>query len=371
MKTILIFNTESLIKKINTIEEFYEINENKNLLEIEKKYKNHKGNNFSTKLPKEIKISPEAVGLIVGEGFIGNRRFVFANCNEKAIDIILEFLRQFNLQLNFYLEISVKNKNSKFIKECNNFWKHHLKFKINKIRLRKEFYNSGNNGTIHISLYNSLLAKILGQIIKISKKKIEKDKELARGYLKGVIAAEGNINIKKSTNCVYMVRISASKPEEREHYKRCLEKAGISIFCGDMPTVSPDEGIKRGWKTTKGRAGAVIISKWENFVKILELDLLKLYEEKQEKFNKYFLNNKFTKQFIDFKKFIGKEFTMKEAQNHFKFAGRHLNRVLTFYKKGYISRRRLDKHRLIYKLTENYLALYNKLKPILNNPISQ
>ena len=371
MKTLLIFNTEDLIKKINTKEEFFEIKENKNLLEIEKKYKNHKGNNFSTNLPKQIKISPEAVGLIVGEGFISKRHFVFANCNKKAVDIILDFLRQFNLQLKFYLEISVKNKPKEFVRECINFWERHLKFKINKIRLRKEFYNSGNPGTIHISLYNALLAKILNQIIKISKKKIEKNKVLAIGYLKGIIAAEGNINVKKSTGCVYMVRISASKPEEREHYKRCLEKAGIRIFCEDMPTVSPDEGIKRGWKTTKGRAGAVIISKWENFVKILESGLLELYKEKQEKFNKYFLNNKFTNQFLDFKYFIGKEFTMKEAQNHFKFAGRHLDRILSLYKKGYISRRRLNKHKLIYRLTDNYLALYSKLKLILNSPISQ
>jgi len=361
MRLQLTFNTKKLIKKVNSAKEFYEVKESENKILAIKKYKNKRGSPFSSILPKEIYISPEAVGLIVGEGFIGKSHFVFANSNKIAIDIILAFLKQFDLPIKFYLEISIKGKSKKFIKECISFWEKHLRIKINRVRLRKEFYNSGNKGTIHIGVYNTLLAKLLKQVIQISKKKIESSRNLSIGYLKGIIAAEGNVNIKKSTKCVYMVRISASKQEERDHYKRDLEKVGINVFCSDMKTITPEEGIKMGWKTTKGRAGAVIISRWDNFVKIFELDLLELNKDKQNKFLYYFINNKFTKEFLDFEYFLNKKFTMEEAQLYFKLKGRYLGRVITLYKKGYISRKKKNnRKRILYHLTKKYTSLYNK-----------
>lgn len=365
MKTQLTFNTKDLIKNVNSPNEFYEIKEESTILNITKKYNEKRGRPFSVMMPKEIKISPEVVGLIVGEGFIGNRNFIFANSNERAIKEVIDFLKQFNLPLKFYLEISVKNQSKEYVEKSKHFWENYLKLKLNKIRLREEFYSITSHGNIHITLNNSLFSKILKQIISISKSEIEKNTELSIGYLKGIIAAEGNINVKKSTGCVYMVRISASKKEEREHYKRCLKKAGIDIKCKDMPTISKEEGINLGWKTTHGRAGAVIISGWENFIKILQLNLLELHQEKQEKFSKYFINNKFTIQFLSFKPFIGKEFTMKEAQTHFNFKGRHLNRILTLYKQGYLSRRKINEVKFLYRLTGKYLKLYAAFQSIL------
>jgi len=362
MKTYLIFKTKELIKRINSKEEFYDIKSNKNILNITKKYNHKRGRTFSVRFPKEIKISAEVVGLIVGEGFIGSRHFVFANSNEVAIDKVSNFLRQFNIPIKLYLEISVKDKEKSYISFCKRFWEKHLNIEINKVRLRKEFNSITKYGTIHLILNNSLFAKLLNEIINISKIKIEKNIDYSVNYLKGIIAAEGNINIKKSTNCIYMIRISASKKEERGHYKRCLEKVGIKIYCEDMPTISKLEAKQKGWKTDKGRAGAVIISRWENFVKVFELDLLDIHGDKKDKFLKYFFNNKFTKQFLDFKYFIGREFTMKEAQNHFGFKGRHLSRILTFYKKGYLSRKHINKVKFSYVVTEKYKNLINKLE---------
>ncbi|MBU0957249.1 MAG: hypothetical protein KKF56_00405 [Nanoarchaeota archaeon] len=368
MKTNLIFNTEKLIGNLNSSSAFYKIKENKHNLKIIKEYKNKRGRPFSINIPKKIKISPEAAGLIVGEGFIGDRNFVFANSNEKAIDMVLNLLQQFNLPIKDYLEISIKNKDKKFINECKRFWEKQINTKIIKIRLRKEFNNITNHGTLHIGINNSLVAKLLKQIITKSKKKIEKNKELCIGYLKGILAAEGNINIKKKTNCVYMVRISASKIDERDHYKRCLKKIGINISCKDMPTVSKEEAKQKNWKTTKGRAGAVLISKWDNFIKILELNLLELSKEKEQKFMNHFFNNKFTKQFLGLRHFIDNDFTMKKIQNHFNFSGRHLNRVLTLWKKGYLERK-LVKNHYIYKTNKRYLNIFYTLNSYQNNPI--
>lgn len=370
MITQLIFNTREIIQKIQNTKEKYKTTFKDNLLQVNKIYLKRKERSFYLNLPKKIRISPEVVGLIVGEGYLGGRHFVFANSNEKAIDLVLDFLEQFKVPLRIYLEISTKNVSKEFIKKSQFFWENRLYIKLDKIRERKEFNNLTKNGTIHLCLNGKIICEVIKTIILLSKDKIEKNKELSLGYLKGIIAAEGNINVKKTTNCLYMVRISASKPEEREHYKRCLKKIGIKIYCKDMPTISPEEGINKGWKTTRGRAGAVIISRWENFVKIFEFNLLEINKEKEEKFLQYFNNNKFTKQFLDFKYFINKEFTMKEAQTYFGFKGRHINRILTFYKEGYISRKKIGKNKFKYKLTDKYLALYNKLNFSLNDPIS-
>ena len=361
MRTPLIFNTEGLIKNLNSPMEFYEIKKSKNNLGITKKYKNKRGKPFSVTLPKEIRISPETVGLIVGDGFTGDRHFVFANSNEKAIIEVLDFLGQFRLPIKMYLEISIKNESKNFKNQCKKFWENCFKTKINRIRLRKEFNNITRYGTIHLILSNSLLAKILKQMISLSKTKIEKNKQFSIDYLKGIIAAEGNINVKRTTNCVYMIRISASKEKERRHYKKCLKKAGLNIYCKDMPTISKSEAKQKGWKTDKGRAGAVIISRWENFIKVFDLGLLDLSDDKKAKFLRYFLNNKFTKQFLAFQHFLNKEFTMKEAQIFFGFSGKYVNRVLTLHKQGYLSRKKIDKI-FTCRLTNKYTDLYNKFK---------
>ena len=371
MKTNLIFNTQKIIKKINNDKEFYEIIREGAILKVTKKYHKKRGSPFSVELPSKIKISPEAVGLIVGEGFIGGRQFIFANSNGNAVDEILKFLSQFRFDLKFYLEISIKERPESYIKEAVHFWESHLNRKMGGVRLRGEFYSITKHGTIHVSVNNALFAKIMKEIISKSKKVIEKNKELSIGYLRGILAAEGNINIKKSTNCVYMVRISASKTEEREHYKQCLKKIGIKKLCKDMPTISKEEGKQRGWKTTKGRAGAVIISRWENFIEILNLNLLEINQDKKEKFEKYLLNNRFTIEFLSFNNFIRKKFTMKQAQNYFKFKGRSLNRVLTFHKLGYISRRKINSIKFVYNLTNKYANLYQKLNAISSSPSAQ
>lgn len=356
MKPLLTYNIKKLMKNYKRD---YKIRERVNIIEMEKISK--QGRPQLVKLPSKLTISPEVAGLIVGEGYLGGRSFVFANSNENAIDLVLDFLKQFKIPLRIYLEISTKNVSKDFIKKSQDFWENHLNIKLYRVRKREEFNNITKNGTIHLCLNGKIICEIIEKIINLSKRKVEKNKNLSINYLKGIIAAEGNINVKEKTSCLYMVRISATKQEERNHYKRCLNSSGVKIYCKDMLSVSKEEAKERKWKTTKGRAGCVIISRWENFVKILELGLLDLNVEKREKFIKSFINNKFTKQFLDFKYFINKKFSMKEAQNYFNLKGRYLNRVLTLYDQGYIERKNLNKVKFEYVLTKKYLNLYNRI----------
>ena len=59
MKTLLTFRVKKLVRNLNSPTEIYEIEENKNNLNINKKYLNKKGRPFSVSLPKEIKLFSE------------------------------------------------------------------------------------------------------------------------------------------------------------------------------------------------------------------------------------------------------------------------------------------------------------------------
>ena len=52
---------------------------------------------------------------------------------------------------------------------------------------------------------------------------------------------------------------------------------------------------------------------------------------------------------------------MKEAQKYFDLKGRYLNRILTFYDKGYIERKKINKVKFEYMLTKKYVSLYNRI----------
>jgi hypothetical protein len=175
-----------------------------------------KGNPTQFTFPETIKIKPSAAGLIVGEGYL-ERNFIFGNSSEEIIKEILEFLSQFNYKLSFIFEVSIKNMPKGFIEKSKMNWERVIQDTIRRVRIRKEFNNTTEKGGIHIHLYNTLFPRVLKEIIGRVKIRAERDKKIAIGYLKGIIAAEGNVNVKSTTtNCLYMVRISASKKEERE-----------------------------------------------------------------------------------------------------------------------------------------------------------
>lgn len=263
----LTFNSLKLVKEFcNKNKRFYPKIENDKII-----VKNKGGRNCTFKFSNQIKIKPSTIGLIDGEGYVKNT-FIFANSDELIIKNILEFFLQFDIKPKTYLEICTKNTDDNFIRKSENIWNKIIK--VNKIRLRNEFENTTDKGTLHIIYTNKIFCGVLSEILEEAKATIKDKKELAIDYLKGIIAAEGNINIKKQTKCVYMVRISAKEESVRKFYKELLEKIGINITCKDMETISKEECKKLGWKTDKGRAGCVIISRWDNFLKIFMLNLL-------------------------------------------------------------------------------------------------
>lgn len=327
--------------------------------------------------PKKIRITPCVVGLIIGEGYIDNSQFAFANSNEKIIRSILKFLSQFNILPSFTLEIATKNVDEDFVMKAKREWEKVTNKKIKSIRIREEFVNTTQKGTLHIRYCNSCFAKVLDFIVKNVKAWTELNSDLAKEYIKGILAAEGNINVKlTTTNCLYMVRISAKKKEEREHYKKCLEKIGIKIYCKDMPTINKNSIKAKHWKTKKGRGGAVLINRWMNFYKILLMDLLEIHEDKKQKFIKHFLYNKTTKWLLEFKDLPKMWFTMRELKGIFKLKTKPRDRINKMLSLNLIEKKMVkpkNKHpRNIYRLTKNYSEFVNKLfydSPLVNSKL--
>ncbi len=262
-----------------------------------------------------------------------------------------------------------------FVKRSKNQWEKAINRKIKHIRIRKEFNNTTKKGTLHIKCYNSCFAKVLKTIFKNMKKKVELDKDLTKEYIKGILAAEGNINVKSTTtNCLYLVRISAKKKEEREHYKRCLEKIGIKIYCKDMSTIDKNDERTKNWKTKKGRSGAVLINRWLNFYKIFLMDLLDIHEDKKRKFIKHFLYNKTTKWLLEFKELSSEKwFRMKDLKEKFNLVRQPSDRVNRMLELKFLVKKKINQSKIrpvyAYRLTEKYFEFINKLldnSPFIN-----
>ncbi len=349
------FDTERILKKICSENPDYSYFKNKHSFNI----KRVRGTVCSFTFPKLVKIKPEAVGLIVGEGFIDNRRFVFANSNDQIIEEVLEFMSQFNIKPKTCVEFAVKNALISFVDDGKKFWELLLDYKVDHVRLRKEFFNTTKYGTLHLCYHNVFLSKALRIIVNSSKTMASQSKNIAIGYVRGLIAAEGNINIKKQTKCVYQIRISAKEKSEREHYKKCLNVIGIKIYCKDMPTIDKDDPVTANWKTKKGRAGAIILSRWDNFLKIFMLDLLSLHRAKEDRFCAFFRNNLFTQCFFEMAEFRNKVFTLDNIRKKLNLRKKPTRRINTMINRHFVKRiSRVLPYR--HRLTEDYEKVYRK-----------
>jgi len=120
-------------------------------------------------------------------------------------------------------------------------------------------------GTIVLEYKNNLFSQIIKNFVrKITYKQIVNEKEeYIRGYMRGIIAGEGCIEVDNAIK-KYRVHISVSKEDEKERYYECLKKLGIKsiIYPGDK----------------------LVISKRENNVQMLMQKLITLSHEKYSKF---------------------------------------------------------------------------------------
>lgn len=360
------FEIEKIVKDFCDENGNYEYEKTDNSIKMKIKKGRYRGRYTEFIFPSKIMLRPSTLGLIIGEGYADNSQFVFGNSNEKIIELVLEFLSQFKIALDYTVEVCVKNMDNSFLSESIKKWERAFSIKINRNRIRTEFRNTTEKGTLHIRCFNSCFSRILQCIFKKAKILVEENQDMTKDYLRGIIAAEGNINVKSTTTkCLYMVRISAKRKDERDHYKRCLDNIGIKIHCKDMPTINKNDEKTRYWKTKKGRAGAVLINRWMNFYKILSMDLLDIHKDKKRKFIEHFLNNKTTKWLLEFRKISNGWITAKELMDRFglkTYPGIRIDKMLFL---GFLEKKKIRAisryPRYAYRLTNKYHEFISKL----------
>lgn len=235
-----------------------------------------KNNHFQNLiLPKNIKLSSSdfvALGLLQGEmlnSTKGKSRhyFCFVNSEIELVKKVLELLKRFNINKDILsYQIIVNNKDKqKNDKKYINHWSKELnipKKRFVKINYRKENFTKKEYGSISIKYYNTLFRLFIQYFLNENiKKKVENQENLAKFYLTGLFAAEGNVNLSSSLSLNYLC-IGVSKKSDTDHYKRVLNCLNIKPGC-IIKAVSNKDGIKRGWQ--RGNGGYMIIQSFENF----------------------------------------------------------------------------------------------------------
>jgi len=225
-------------------------------------------------LPKKINLDFGdyiAFGLLQGEmlsSFRGKSRhyFCFANCEYDLVRRVLKLLSKFNITSNmFSYQVYVNHKNNKKLRDIDyiNYW--FKKLNVPKDNFVKIFYRELNTkskyGSISIKYYNTMFRLIFQLLFESIKRNIEINQVLAVPYLKGLIAAEGGINLSNSLSLNY-VSIGGSKENDTKHYKDILNCLKIKMG-GISKSVSNEDAIKKGWK--KGVGGFVTIQGLKNF----------------------------------------------------------------------------------------------------------
>jgi len=206
----------------------------------------------------------EGLGLWQGEGSKSKGLYFGNNC-PALINHFLNFVEE-KLGIRrdeFRVTVNSPNLNRKeeLIKER---WSELLRIPVKNFtnvcydtRIRKEYVQVYINGIALLCLIKTLherLSKTISRII-----------TYAASYIRGIIASEGSIHLKKS-GVLSHVAISTKNLEDIKFYKICLTTLGI-----------------KSTKYQEKRCAFPIYGK-RNFIKMLDLDLVSLHPEKKVKF---------------------------------------------------------------------------------------
>ena len=248
---------------------------------------NNSRKEYSVVIPRRIKETIrtfEVLGLLQAEmGKTQNGTLSFANNQPKIINYILNWFKK-ELELNegtwrWSIKLNINEPiNPHYRKEVENkvinHWINKTKISSLKAYPKKVTYIKNTNnkklkffdrGSLVLEYRNNLFSQIIKNLVKsVTYKEISNyDRDLIRGYIRGIIAGESTIDLWKPDKR-YRVYISASKEEEKEIFYQCLKKLSINSI--------------------KYKGDKLIISKRENNIKLLNQRLMTLNPKKYAKF---------------------------------------------------------------------------------------
>ncbi|MFH0875889.1 MAG: LAGLIDADG family homing endonuclease [archaeon] len=226
----------------------------------------------------------EVLGLLQGEmSKTYNKTIIFCNCepnlNREVMDWYNDELNIKHGDWHWYIKVNVNKpadeNYKKFVEDkVINYWLKETKVAFD---MRYPTTVSYIKNTLHTELkerdYGSLIiefkSSIISEVFKNFVKKITYEHILKssfdeiKAYMRGIIAAESCVEINKPI-MKYRVHISASNPDEKLIFHKCLERLGVEskIYGRDK----------------------LIVSKRHNNFKLLDLNLMSLNPTKFKKF---------------------------------------------------------------------------------------
>ncbi len=236
-------------------------------------------------LPKTLKLDNrtfEVLGLLQGEMSKTNRGpITFCNSRPELMNLVLLwFAEEMGIPVerwHWYIKLNLpepKNQELKTLlkEELVEHWMRQspIGFEMGfptKLSFIKNSKNriAKNNGTLIIERRAPIFVQTLQKLVKDTTFSMpERSREEIIAYMRGIIAAEACINYRISSYH-RRVFITATDDEERAIFTRCLNKLGIET---------------KDCKPIKD----IVISQRENIMRLHDLDLMSLNEEKHERF---------------------------------------------------------------------------------------
>lgn len=233
-------------------------------------------------IPKFIEVNEqlmEGIGLFLGDGDLNRKEkghLGYVSRDKDIAKCALDFLlKNFNLDIaniSFYIQYRKENKK---IKEE---WSSFLKIPQNKIGVR--YSKRHKNECIQIQVNSVIFRKIFGIILKeILTKNFIKKKQLRRGLLRGLFAAEGNVGVDYKEKKPYISQITFSLHIKEDHIAKII----TDILEEENIGYSVSERKKRNTKE-------IIIYNWKNYKKLWEINLFNLCKRKKDIFLKVLSN---------------------------------------------------------------------------------
>lgn len=211
----------------------------------------------------------EAIGLYVGDGKTTNLDRLHSDFVNKDQDLNLFMLKFFTLlgarldDITFKINYRYGNE-----EEVRTVWANALGIPREKLNIKRS--NRYKSSTLRIQVNGIIFRLVLGSLILEVMKHLRKNKMLRRAFLRGIFAAEGSIAIRD--NYINYISISYNPSTERS----------IRDIYRDLLFM---EGVKTVIKERRGNRGDVIVSNWNNYLRLWEIGIFDLCKRKSERFS--------------------------------------------------------------------------------------
>jgi DNA-binding MarR family transcriptional regulator len=223
------------------------------------------------KLPRYIKIDEKAgeiIGLYYGEGTKNENYVEFVNSSVELIKLWIKSLKIFGIKksdLSFTIKISgnVKKKYNLSEEEIKEFWRNAIRIPSNK-KIKIQWVKARGKpssylkkyGSLTVRFFNVLFSYFYNLLLKNATQLVFKSFEFATGFLRGIIAAEGNINFESKSKSLSLIRIAGSRDERKFFGKLLFNLLKIN--------------------TKEDKNNQIYFTGFKNFQKIKKLELFRL-----------------------------------------------------------------------------------------------